>query len=80
VEKDSLPRTVEILKPSDFYKEGHRKIFKAMITLFERSEPVDLPTLRDEVIRAGRRVRVAEEDYRRFLAERRVPAREEARR
>jgi excisionase family DNA binding protein len=30
------------------------------------------------VIRAGRRVRVAEEDYRRFLAERRVPAREEA--
>ncbi len=28
------------------------------------------------VIRLGRRVRVAEEDYRRFLAENRVPARE----
>ncbi len=28
------------------------------------------------VIRLGRRVRVAEEDYRRFLAENRVPARD----
>jgi len=51
LEKDSLPRAVEVLKPSDFYKEGHRKIFEAMIALFERSEPVDLLTLREELRR-----------------------------
>lgn len=53
LEKDSLPRAVEILQPSDFYKEGHRKIFSAMITLFERAEPVDLLTLREELRRRG---------------------------
>lgn len=51
LEKDSLPRAIEILKSSDFYKEGHRKIFEAMIALFERSEPVDLLTLREELRR-----------------------------
>ncbi len=51
LEKDSLPKAVEVLKPTDFYKEGHRKIFEAMIALFERSEPVDLLTLREELRR-----------------------------
>lgn len=51
LEKDSLPRVVEALRPSDFYKEGHRKVFEAMIALFERSEPVDLLTLREELRR-----------------------------
>ncbi len=53
LEKDSLPKAVEILKPTDFYKEGHRKIFDSMIVLFERSEPVDLLTLREELRRRG---------------------------
>lgn len=53
LEKDSLPKAVEILKPTDFYKEGHRKIFDSMIALFERSEPVDLLTLREELRRRG---------------------------
>ncbi len=51
LEKDSLPRAVEILRPADFYKEGHRKIFDTMVALFERSEPVDLLTLREELRR-----------------------------
>ncbi len=51
LEKDSLPKAVEVLKPTDFYKEGHRRIFEAMIALFERSEPVDLLTLREELRR-----------------------------
>ena len=51
LDKDSLPRAVEILKAPDFYKEGHRKIFEAMLALFERGEPVDLLTLREELRR-----------------------------
>ncbi|MEK7837328.1 MAG: DnaB-like helicase N-terminal domain-containing protein, partial [candidate division NC10 bacterium] len=26
LERESLPKAVELLRPSDFYKEGHRKI------------------------------------------------------
>ncbi len=53
LERESLPKAIEILKPPDFYKEGHRKIFGTMIGLFERSEPVDLLTLTEELRRAG---------------------------
>jgi replicative DNA helicase len=51
LERDSLPKAVELLKASDFYKEGHRKIFDTMLTLFERDEPVDLLTLSEELRR-----------------------------
>ncbi|HET8578384.1 MAG TPA: replicative DNA helicase [Methylomirabilota bacterium] len=51
LERDSLPKAVELLRPSDFYKEGHRKIFDAMIALFERTEPVDLLTVSEELKR-----------------------------
>jgi replicative DNA helicase len=51
LERESLPKAVELLKPSDFYKEGHRKIFDAMIRLFERAEPVDLLTVAEELKR-----------------------------
>ena len=51
LERESLPKAVELLKPSDFYKEGHRKIFDTMIGLFERNEPVDLLTLSEELRR-----------------------------
>ena len=47
--RETLPRVIELLKPSDFYKEGHRKIFDAMLALFERNEPVDLLTLSEEL-------------------------------
>jgi replicative DNA helicase len=53
LEPDSLPRAVEILKPADFYKEGHRQIFRTMLNLFERSEPVDLLTVSEELRRTG---------------------------
>ncbi len=53
LERESLPRAIEILKSTDFYKEGHRKIFGTMISLFERSEPVDLLTLSEELRRSG---------------------------
>lgn len=33
------------LRPEDFYLDGHRRIFSAMVTLRERSHPVDLITL-----------------------------------
>ena len=41
IEPNLLPRAVELLIPEEFYKEAHRKIFAAMIQLFERGEAPD---------------------------------------
>jgi replicative DNA helicase len=45
LENEALNRVLEILKEDDFYREAHRRIFSAIIHLYEHSEPVDLITL-----------------------------------
>jgi replicative DNA helicase len=45
LENDAINLVLELLRPEDFYRESHRKIFRAMIELTDRSEPVDLITL-----------------------------------
>ena len=45
LDNDAINVVLEILRPEDFYRESHRKIFRAMIELLDRSEPVDLITL-----------------------------------
>jgi replicative DNA helicase len=47
----ALLKTMEVLRPVDFYKEAHRKIFSACVDLFDRNEPVDLVTLANELMR-----------------------------
>jgi replicative DNA helicase len=45
LENEALNRALEVLRPEDFYREAHRKIFTALITLSDRNEPADLVTL-----------------------------------
>jgi replicative DNA helicase len=45
LENDALLKALEILKPQNFYRDAHRKIFDAILALFERSEPIDLLTV-----------------------------------
>jgi len=45
IENNTLPEVIEIISEKDFYREVHRKIFTAMVDLFERNEPADLITL-----------------------------------
>lgn len=47
IDRAAVERALEILKPDDFYREAHQRIFEAMWDLAERSEPVDLVTLSD---------------------------------
>ncbi len=54
LDNEALNRVLEVIKEGDFYRESHRKIFSAILDLYERSEPVDLITL-TEVLR-GREV------------------------
>ena len=36
-----------------FYREGHRRLFRAMLALVERRSVIDHITLRDELLRRG---------------------------
>jgi replicative DNA helicase len=49
--RETLPRVIEVLRPSDFYTEAHRSIYNAMLHLFDRGEPVDILTLQEELRR-----------------------------
>jgi len=42
---DVFGTVLEIIKEEDFYKEGHRQIYSAMVDLFDRNEPQDLLTV-----------------------------------
>ena len=48
-----LPRAVELLTPEEFYKEAHRRIFAAMIQLFERGEAPDTIMVAETLRRDG---------------------------
>ncbi|MGH7388486.1 MAG: replicative DNA helicase [Candidatus Rokuibacteriota bacterium] len=50
--RETLPRVIEMLRSSDFYTEAHRTIFETTLRLFDRSEPVDLITLSEELRRS----------------------------
>ncbi len=50
---DVLSSVLEHVTPGDFYKRAHGEIFAAMIRLFERHEPVDLLTVKDELESRG---------------------------
>ena len=41
----ALIKIVDLLEPDDFYRDAHKIIFKAMVTLFEKREPHDLITV-----------------------------------
>lgn len=45
IDNEALPKVMAVLTPDDFYREVHRNIFKAIVGLFEKNEPVDLITL-----------------------------------
>ncbi len=45
LENEAMNKALELLTPDDFYRESHRKIFQAIISLNEKSEPADLVTV-----------------------------------
>ena len=42
IRPEALDDLVDQIKPEDFYREAHARIFRAMLDLYDASEPVDL--------------------------------------
>ena len=53
LEKDALTSVIDILHPESFYKDSHRMIFHAIRRLFEKSEPIDILTVTNELKKSG---------------------------
>jgi len=49
LEKSAFDVAIEILKPECFYQESHQRIFKAMQSLANKSAPIDLLTVVEEL-------------------------------
>ncbi|MFA6029721.1 MAG: replicative DNA helicase [Elusimicrobiota bacterium] len=49
IEKDAVEKGMEILRPGDFYKDSHKKIFEVVAALHERGQVVDLITVSEEL-------------------------------
>jgi replicative DNA helicase len=49
IDPSSLVTVTERLRPEDFYRQGHQRLFQVMLELSERGEPLDLVTITSEL-------------------------------
>ena len=54
LENEAINQAVEILSADDFYREAHRTLFRAMVELSDRNQPVDAITLTDALRAKGK--------------------------
>ncbi len=45
IDKDAMIKVADMVRPEDFYKDAHYKIFETIIELYSKNEPIDLLTL-----------------------------------
>ncbi len=53
LDSTSLSSVVPILSEEDFFPDTHRRIYRGMLELFQRSAEIDLLTLKEELDRTG---------------------------
>jgi len=53
LEKEAIAKVIEVLNEEAFHSDRYRKIFAAVMTLFDRSEPADVITVSEELRRRG---------------------------
>jgi replicative DNA helicase len=53
LDQDAALVASELLEDTMFYREGHRRLFRAMRALVEQRVVIDHVTLRDELARGG---------------------------
>ena len=54
IDRDAVIEVAEFLKPEDFYRQAHAKIYAVILDLFERREPIDIVTVAEALERAER--------------------------
>ena len=52
-DKDAVISAIEVLKEEDFYREDNKTIYSAILNLYNRSEPIDIITVKSELTAMG---------------------------
>lgn len=53
-DKDAVVNAIEVLRPEDFYREDNRAIYEAIVSLYSKPEPIDIITVKAELIENGK--------------------------
>src|SRR3989338_10900524 len=53
IDKDSIEKVVDILRPEDFYSRQNQLIYGAMVNLLEKNEPIDILTVTNKLEEIG---------------------------
>ena len=69
IDADAIARATEYVDETMFYREAHRRIFRAMVGISERGDVVDPLTLADELGRRGELEASGGKDYVGFLVD-----------
>ena len=62
-DKDAVISAIEKLKVDDFYREDNKAIFGAILSLYTKSEPIDLITVKAQLVDEGALDRVGGLEY-----------------
>ena len=63
LENDAINIVLERLGTNDFYSDANAKIFESMTTLFQRGQPIDHVTLRQELVGKNRLQGIGGDEY-----------------
>ena len=69
-DKDAVISAIEVLKEDSFYREDNRAIFAAILSLYSKNEPIDIITVKAELVEQGNFERVGGLEYLAGLPER----------
>lgn len=53
IDAEALPAILPLVRPEDFYKTAHQRIYESILALYERGQTVDLITLSEEMRARG---------------------------
>ncbi len=54
IDKEAVPKALEVLDAESFYNPVHQKIYEAMVALFTKGDPIDAVTVTEELRRRGK--------------------------
>jgi replicative DNA helicase len=53
IDTEALPAIIHLVRPEDFYKGAHQRMYEAILALFDKGQSIDLITLTEELRSRG---------------------------
>ncbi len=63
LDKDAILKIADMLQPEDFYHPKHKKIYEAIIDLFENGDPIDILTVTNKLKEKNQIKEIGGSDY-----------------